>query len=547
MTTHHFLPGNQDDLNRTLNDLSHKMQEEETKARAITLSVPYIDLYNFPIDFNVLGIFEENLARNLNAVVFYKDQNDLRIGTTDVLNSALKAKIQELSVKNKVSLYLISSLSLNRTMALYSKVLKPKHSQDEILKITEKKDYKQLIKNIEKDEKYNASDLMEMIFGSAMQMSVSDIHLEPEDHMLKVRFRLDGVLHDVGKISKNLEKSLLMRVKILSKLRLNISSEPQDGRLTFYFFNNPVDVRVSILPTANGEEVVMRILGSGVGQLKIHELGLRKIHEDLLKKVMNKPNGMVITTGPTGSGKTTTLYACLNELNSPGVKIITLEDPVEYKLEGIVQTPIDHNHNFDFAKGLRAILRQDPDVVMVGEIRDGETAETAMQSALTGHLVFSTLHTNDSAGAIPRLLNLGVKPFVVAPALSLVIAQRLVRKLCIYCKKPAVLAPGVMDKVMQILKSIPKISGIHLPKEIQFFHSQGCEKCEQLGYKGRIGIYEFLENTEAIQKLIFEQASSLTFKKQSQEQGMISMSQDGFLKALEGLTDVEEVFRVAGE
>jgi len=269
---------------------------------------------------------------------------------------------------------------------------------------------------------------------------------------------------------------------------------------------------------------------------------------EVVQRQLQKPNGMVITTGPTGSGKTTSLYAFLNELNQPGVKIITLEDPVEYKLEGIVQTPIDHNHDFDFAKGLRAVLRQDPDIVMVGEIRDQETAETALQAALTGHLVFSTLHTNDAAGAIPRLLNMGIKPFVAAPALSAVLAQRLVRRLCQACKKPAVLSPTVLEKINYILKQIPKAANVELPKELVFYHSAGCKECNGLGYKGRVGIYEVLENTEAVQKLILAENSSMAeFKKVAVSQGMVTMVQDGLLKALQGLTDVEEVFRVAGE
>ncbi len=241
------------------------------------------------------------------------------------------------------------------------------------------------------------------------------------------------------------------------------------------------------------------------------------------------------------------MYAFLNELNQPGVKIITLEDPVEYKLEGIIQTPIDHNVDFDFAKGLRAILRQDPDIVMVGEIRDQETAETALQAALTGHLVLSTLHTNDAAGAIPRLINMGVKPFVAGPALSVVIAQRLVRKLCLHCKVKAALSPMVMEKIAYLLKALPEKSGIKLPAELQFYHAPGCDQCHHLGYQGRIGIYEVLENTEAVQDLIMKESPMSAFRKAGLEQGMITMTQDGLLKALEGITDVEEVFRVAGE
>jgi type II secretory ATPase GspE/PulE/Tfp pilus assembly ATPase PilB-like protein len=292
----------------------------------------------------------------------------------------------------------------------------------------------------------------------------------------------------------------------------------------------------------------MRLLGTGASTLKLKDLGFSKQALEVVARQLQKPNGMVITTGPTGSGKTTSLYAFLNELNEPGVKIITLEDPVEYKLEGIVQTPIDHNHDFDFAKGLRAVLRQDPDIVMVGEIRDQETAEVALQAALTGHLVFSTLHTNDAAGAIPRLLNMGIKPFVAAPALSAVLAQRLVRRLCQNCKKPAPLSPTVMEKIQYILKQIPKNANQEVPKELLFYHSTGCEQCHNLGYQGRVGIYEVLENTEAIQALILKENSSMAeFKKVAVSQGMVTMVQDGLLKALQGMTDVEEVFRVAGE
>jgi type II secretory ATPase GspE/PulE/Tfp pilus assembly ATPase PilB-like protein len=356
------------------------------------------------------------------------------------------------------------------------------------------------------------------------------------------------VLQDLLHISKSLQRTIVTRIKILAKLKLNVDTVPQDGRITFFYLGKAIDVRVSVLPSSYGEEIVMRLLGTSATNLKLKDLGLGGSALEIIERQLQKPNGMVITTGPTGSGKTTTLYAFLNELNEPGVKIITLEDPVEYKLEGIVQTPIDHNHDFDFAKGLRAVLRQDPDIVMVGEIRDEETAEVSMQAALTGHLVFSTLHTNDAAGAIPRLLNMGIKPFVVGPALSAVIAQRLVRRLCQDCKKPAVLSPTVLEKIHHTLKNLPKNSEIKLPKDLQFFHSDGCDKCQHLGYKGRVGVYEVLENTEAIQKLISTENSSMAeFRKVAVSQGMITMVQDGLLKALQGLTDVEEVFRVVGE
>ncbi|MEK7617996.1 MAG: GspE/PulE family protein [Patescibacteria group bacterium] len=551
MPTHHFLPGTEEDLKRTLFDVNRKMQEEEVKTKASSLGLPYVDLFNFPIDFNVFGLLTEEEARAAEAVVFYKEQNDLRIATLNPLNALLKNKLKEFSEKNKVGLYLLSSQNFARILSLYDKVPKFKaRVQDEAIKIDKQKDFLaelKGLKNLSFQQQKSMSELMEIIFGTAVELRVSDIHFEPEEHFVKLRFRIDGVLHDMLHINLNLQKSLTVRLKILAKLKFNISKVSQDGRMTFLYLGKPIDVRVSVLPSAYGEEIVMRLLGVDNIGLKVSELGLGEKAEALLRKALNRPNGMIITTGPTGSGKTTTLYACLNELNDPGVKIITLEDPVEYKLEGIVQTPIDHNHDFDFAKGLRAVLRQDPDIIMVGEIRDQETAETSMQAALTGHLVLSTLHTNDSSGAIPRLINMGVKPFVAAPALSLIMAQRLVRRLCPACKKTAQLSPQVLEKCVYVLKQIPESAGINLPKVYQFFHSTGCAECGNLGYKGRLGIYELMENTEAIQKLIFEQGSMSQFKKTAVKQGMVTLAQDGLLKALAGLTDVEEVFRVAME
>jgi type II secretory ATPase GspE/PulE/Tfp pilus assembly ATPase PilB-like protein len=339
---------------------------------------------------------------------------------------------------------------------------------------------------------------------------------------------------------------LVARLKILSKLKLNVDNLPQDGRITFQYLGKPVDVRVSTLPSAYGEGIVMRLLGTGAVNLKVSELGFEGRAKNIVEESLQRPNGMIITTGPTGSGKTTTLYAFLNELNETGVKIITLEDPVEYKLEGIQQTPIDHTVDFNFAKALRAVLRQDPDIVMVGEIRDAETAEAGLQAALTGHVVLSTLHTNDAAGAVPRLITMGVKPFVIAPALNAVIAQRLVRKLCEACKQPIKLDPSVLEKVILWLKQIPENSEVTVPEKKEFFHSPGCEACHNLGYKGRIGIYEVIQVNDAMKELILKNASTTDVKKQAIADGMITMLQDGLLKALAGVTDVEEVFRVAG-
>jgi type IV pilus assembly protein PilB len=543
-----FLAQTPADLVRSMDEVNRRMEEQQAQSAAAALGLPYVDLHNFPVDLNVLGIFLEEEAKEMLAVPFYKELKDLRIGAVNPKHPLLLEKIRELSQDNKVTLYIISKRSLEKTLKFYSKVLRPKATHDEAIDVKKEQDFTKQLKALAEENLQlttTASQFLEIFFGGAVLLRASDIHLEPEEHFLKLRYRIDGVLQDMLHINKSLQRQIITRIKILAKLKLNVENQAQDGRITFTYLGGPIDVRVSVLPSAYGEEVVMRLLGNNNSELKLDSLGFRQEQKEIVEKILQRPNGMVITTGPTGSGKTTSLYAFLNELNEPGVKIITLEDPVEYKLEGIVQTPIDHNVDFNFAKGLRAILRQDPDIVMVGEIRDQETAEVAMQAALTGHLVLSTLHTNDAAGAIPRLINMGVKPFIVSPALSCVMAQRLVRRICQDCKTPTKISPQLMERIKLIFSQMPK--DYSQPKDLQFFRSPGCEKCNNLGYKGRIGIYEVLEVTEAIQNLINKEASMSDFKKTAIEQGMLTMAQDGLLKALEGITDVEEVFRVAGE
>jgi type IV pilus assembly protein PilB len=391
------------------------------------------------------------------------------------------------------------------------------------------------------------TEVLRLALASAMELSASDIHIEPEEHQVKVRLRIDGVLQDMVHLDKALQNPLISRIKILTKLKLNVQNLPQDGRLTFYWGSDAIDVRLSTLPSTYGEGSVLRLLGVGAARLQIDELGLVGRSRKVIEEVLQKPNGMVINTGPTGSGKTTTLYSFLLELNDPGLKVITIEDPVEYKLEGIQQTPIDSRVQFGFARALRAILRQDPDIVMVGEIRDGETAETALQAALTGHVVLTTLHTNDSFGAIPRLSSMGMKPFIIAPAINAIIAQRLVRRLCKTCKKETQLAPEIEAKVKTLLSTIPPEAEIELPSEQKFYNAPGCPECHNTGYKGRIGIYEVIAINDAMKALILREASMLEMKQQALKDGTLLMAQDGLVKALQGITDVEEVFRVAGD
>lgn len=540
-----FLSNNQNDLTRALEDEKRSIEEREAQSRAATLGLQYVNLYNFPMDLIALGVFSEQESKDTESVPFYKDKHDLRVGTFNPNNAQLKAKLQAISGEWKVTLYLISESSYKSAIKFYSKVIRPTSKFQETVQFSEKDTGTELQAIVDKVGA-SASDMVNSIFGGAVAQGSSDIHLEPEEKIVKVRYRIDGVLHDAAYIPKSAYHSVVSRIKLLAKLKLNIENESQDGRLTVMSSGVPLDVRVSILPSSYGEAIVMRLLGIGALNLKIKDLGLVGKSLQVIEEQIHKPNGMVLTTGPTGSGKTTTLYAFLQELNEPGVKIITLEDPVEYKVEGIQQTPIDHRVDFNFAKGLRAILRQDPDVLMVGEIRDPETAETALQAALTGHVVLSTLHTNDAAGAVPRLITMGVKPYTIAPALNAIIAQRLVRRLCSACIKPAEVSGPLLEKVASILKDIPKNAGIEVPSKLEFSHSTGCKECGNLGYKGRVGVYEVIEVDDEMRELILKDPSIIDIKKLAKAKGTITMAQDGLIKALSKATDIEEVFRVVG-
>lgn len=545
-----FLNSDPHALEQVLKDTNRDLQEQAAGEQAVNLQLPYINLHNFPIDLQVMALFTKEEAERLEAIPFYLEQKDLKIGACHPKSEALAEKIKDLSAKYTVAVYVISEASLHQVIPYFAKVASVKAPADETIRVNDAKGLEGRLaelKSMDYQKAVSVTHLLEVVFGTSMALQASDIHLEPEEQFVKMRFRIDGVLQDMLHIDSLVFKSILARIKIQSRVKLNVENIPQDGRLTFYYLGKPVDVRVSTLPSSFGEGVVMRLLGTSAVQLKLADLGFTGKAREIVESEIQKPNGMIITTGPTGSGKTTTLYAFLNELNDPGVKIITLEDPVEYKLPGIQQTPIDHTVNFDFATGLRAILRQDPDIVMVGEIRDLETADTACGAALTGHLVFSTLHTNDAAGAIPRLQNMGVKPFVLAPALTVVIAQRLVRKLCVACIEPAVLSPQTMERVQLILNAIPGSSGVAIPEAPQFYHATGCAACHNLGYKGRIGVYEVIEVTDDLRDLIQKGVTTGEIKKFAKDKGWLTMSQDGLLKALQKTTDVEEVFRVVGE
>ncbi len=391
------------------------------------------------------------------------------------------------------------------------------------------------------------TQLLELLLGSAFLSEASDLHIEPREKQALLRLRMDGILQDVTSIPLPLYRSLLSRIKLLSEMKLNVSDRPQDGRFSIVLNKMEVEIRSSALPAEHGETVVMRILNPKT-LIEMEKLGLR---QDLLKdfrKEIKKPNGMVIVTGPTGSGKTTTLYAFLKKIQRREIKIITIEDPIEYHLKGISQTQVNPSKGYDFANGLQSIMRQDPDVILVGEIRNLETAKIALQAALTGHLVLTTLHTNDAAGTIARLISLGADPSNIGPAINLAIAQRLVRQICPKCGKMEKPSPEELKKIKNALKGLPK--GVKTPKitdKIKIPKAKGCPECNHTGYKGRIGIFEGFPVDEEMEKFILTSPSIAVLRKMAVKKGMVLMKQDGFIKILQGVTTVEEVERMTGK
>lgn len=397
----------------------------------------------------------------------------------------------------------------------------------------------------------NTSKLLNIIMAGGVTIGASDIHIEPLEEKAKIRVRIDGVLQDVIDLSKDKYDSIASRIKLISGVKLNVKNKPQDGRFTILYPSSnkekeyAIEIRMSVLPSEHGESFVMRILDPRK-LITISKLGLRDELLQIFKKEIKKPNGMIIVTGPTGSGKTTSLYAFLKDLRSSEMKIITIEDPIEYHLDGISQTEVDPKQGYDFASGLRAIVRQDPDAILVGEIRDLETASISLQAALTGHTVFSTLHTNDAAGAIPRLQALGEKPVNIAPAINVIIAQRLVRRVCNNCKEEISLKEFNEEFYEKIKKEVDGLDQIKITPETTIHKAKGCKKCNFTGYKGRLGVFEALVVDDEIKDLIFSNPSTSEIRKKAIEKGMITLKQAGLIKLLRGKTSPEEIDRVIG-
>jgi len=529
-----------------------KELERLTKQAADSVGLSYVDLVGFPISPEALVLIDEKEAGELKAICFFYNGENIRLASLEPRAEEVLALAKRLGEKYfcSVDTYLISANSLAYGLKMYKTIPKAREvvrgvkiTEEELNKYGKKlSSFKDLQGEINRAQ---VTEIVTMIMAAAVKSDSSDIHIEAEEKDIKVRFRVDGVLHDVASVDKSLWEKIISRMKLLAGVKINVTDKPQDGRLSIFLRDDRIDIRVSFLPTNFGESVAMRLLRFGAVGLEFTDLGIRDRAFEQLKREVERPNGMIIATGPTGSGKTTTLYAILKKLNNQQTKIITIEDPIEYQLAGVNQTQT--GKNYTFAQGLRSIVRQDPDIIMVGEIRDLETAEIAIQAALTGHLVLSTIHTNDAAGTVPRFLSMGAKPYLLAPALNAMIGQRLVRKICARCKQEAKLDDETMKRVKEALNQLAEADKKNLNfDKLKFFEGQGCDVCQGIGYKGRIGIYEVMTMNPEIEKLILgSQASEYDMRDNAKKHGMITMVQDGLLKALDGITSVDEVLRVA--
>ena len=532
-------------------------QEEEVLARALSpkYGVEYVDLTRVAIDTDALRLIDEKKAREVEIAPFRKIGKKIFIAMrAPARNDSLSAVkvIEELGYQ--IRIFMVSTASLAHAWDHYSDISHASASEGGVLNIsseeiermkTELKTVEDVQKHVDESVKskrtHRVSRVFEVILGGALALDASDVHIEPEEKEVRVRFRLDGVLTDLLRFDHETFRLLLSRIKLLSGLKLNVTNAAQDGRFSVRVEVGKMEIRTSIIPGNYGETVVMRLLDPSTIGLPLEELGMDKFTMGLFAEEIRKPNGMILNTGPTGSGKTTTLYAFLKVVNKPGIKIITLENPIEYHLSGIVQTQVEKNYTF--ASGLRSILRQDPDVIMVGEIRDPEVASTAVHAALTGHLVFTTLHTNNAAGTFPRLIDLKVQPEILGSAVNLAMAQRLTRRLCKACRRSVPIAGDAKKKIDMLLHNIPRPED--LPENrTTMWEPVGCDKCEGSGYKGRIAVLEAVQMDEKVEEAVRSNPSELDIWRASRHQGIRRMAEDGLMKVLQGITSLEELARV---
>lgn len=529
----------------------HLISEKDyASARAKSLGIPFINLIDKAISADIINFIPEPVARRYILIPYQFDpqSNELFVAMMDPLDFQVIEFLEKKSGKIIKPVMAIKEEILSAIDSTYNQNL----GEDVTAALKESP--------IKEVKTYEAGKLGEVIreapiaqivsavLEQAIRLRASDVHIEPQTGDTRVRYRVDGILQERLTLPRRLHDAVISRIKIISEMKIDEKRVPQDGRFNFKMGDKEVDLRVSTLPTVNGEKVVMRLLKKSGGIPTLEELGLRGLALKTLENNIIRPHGIILVTGPTGSGKTTTLYSVLSKLNNTKVNILTLEDPVEYQIQGINQVQINPVAGLTFAAGLRSFLRQDPNIILVGEIRDTETTELAVQAALTGHLVFSTLHTNNAAGAIPRLIDLGCEPFLLASALNAVIGQRIVRKVCPTCKIEYQPEEAVISDIKNILGQL-----ISFDRVIKLYKGTGttgdhqCETCAGTGYVGRLGIFEVVGISDAMTKLILKRSPLNDIEQQAIHDGMITMKQDGYLKALEGLTSLEEVLRVAEE
>lgn len=547
---------NEDKSNKKMDLLRKREEENLAQALSSKYGVGYLDLSVIPINIDALRVIREADARAAEVAVFNIVDQKIDVGVLSPQNEKTIEAIQKLKDAGfEPTLFMVSHESLDKVWARYKDLsysfetkggaldISNEEIVDLLKEVTSLEGIQAKINEVLGEKKgFRISKILEIIVAGALSTKASDIHLEPEEGYVRLRYRLDGLLSDILNLDRDTYKLLLSRIKLISNLKLNLTGA-QDGRFSIKLPDGEIEIRTSLLPGAYSESVVMRILNPNAISVPLESLGIHPRLLAILLHEIAKPNGMILTTGPTGSGKTTTLYAFLKKIHTPDIKIITIENPIEYHLPGIVQTQTDPEKNYDFIAGLRAALRQDPDVIMVGEIRDSETAEIAVNSALTGHLVFSTLHTNNAAGTFPRLIDLGVNPKVMTSAINIAIAQRLVRTLCPVCKKevtPNEKDRALIDRVVGSIKDKTYLEGVQTEK---VWEPVGCAECHE-GFKGRIGLYEAILADEAIEKVVNENPSEREIVAAAAPQNLLSLIEDGILKVLGGQTAVSELGRV---
>lgn len=506
----------------------------------------FIELVGKTIPKEILGLVPEALARRYQAVPFALKDKTLWVAMTDPENEEAFNAVRKASRK-LVKPFITTQDDINAVLDQYSGLqteLKElvDESGDEDVSTVEEKEIK--ANEDEFDESSPAAKVVSTLLKRAVREKASDIHLEPTEEEVQVRFRIDGVLRKILALPKEIHPALSSRVKILANLKIDETRLPQDGRIQVLMDGNKIDFRISVLPTVTGEKIVARVLDHSSGVLTLDQLGLQGRQYKVLEENIKKSHGMALVTGPTGSGKSTTLYAIVSRIKDVGINIITMEDPVEYRMSGVNQSQVNAPIGYSFANGLRSILRQDPDVVMVGEIRDRETADIAINAALTGHIVLSSLHTNDSAGAIPRLIDMEIEPFLITSSVNAIIAQRLCRRICEKCRTETAIKPEDSELISSEIAALPEPEKGQAKDKKTFYLGKGCSVCDNSGYKGRVGIFEILPISEPIKHLALKRSSASDLLTQAKTEGLITMKQDGIIKALNGLTTIEEVWRV---